>query len=162
MSVWSAAINGNATLLSEEVLVYRNRLSFFSLLLPLPKTRNICCLRFLWFCKIHDHKHFLGVTGCHLLWLYLLGVGLRHFEQLDEAVQQRHADGPQQHLEAGLHQLGQALHQAALTAVHLVVGRHHVRDEGVVGWACLSMTPEDKYIIFDIKCQMKCAAFLHL
>lgn len=65
--------------------------------------------------------------------LYLLGVGLRHFEQLDEAVQQRHADGPQQHLEAGLHQLGQALHQAALTAVHLVVGRHHVRDEGVVG-----------------------------
>lgn len=64
---------------------------------------------------------------------YLLRAGLRHFEQLDEAVEQRHADGAQQHLEAGLHQLGQALHQAALTAVHLVVRRHHVGDKGVVG-----------------------------
>jgi len=65
--------------------------------------------------------------------VYLLGVCLGHFEHLDEAVDQWHADGPQQHLKAGLHQLRQALHQAALTAVHLVVGRHHVRDEGVVG-----------------------------
>lgn len=70
---------------------------------------------------------------------YLLGVGLWHFEQLDETVEQWHADGPQQHLEAGLHQLGQALHQAALTAVHLVVRSHHVRNEGVVGWARLLM-----------------------
>lgn len=66
-----------------------------------------------------------------------LRVGLRLLEQLDEAVQQRQADGPQQHLEAGLHQLRQALHQAALTAIHLVVRRHHVRDEGVVGRARL-------------------------
>lgn len=57
---------------------------------------------------------------------------MRHFEELDEAVQQRHADGTQQHLEAGLHQLGQALHQAALTAVHLILRCHHVRNEGVV------------------------------
>lgn len=64
---------------------------------------------------------------------HLLRVGLRHLQQLDEAVKQRHADGPEQHLEAGLHQLGQALHQAALAAVHLVVRRHHVRDEGIVG-----------------------------
>lgn len=74
--------------------------------------------------------------------MYLLRVGLRLFEQLDEAVQQRHTDGSEQHLKAGLHQLGQALHQAALTAVHLVVGRHHVRDEGVVGCACLRYRKE--------------------
>lgn len=65
--------------------------------------------------------------------LHLLGVGLGHFEELDEAVQQGHANGPQEHLEAGLHQLSQALHQAAITAVHLVVRGHHVRDEGIVG-----------------------------
>lgn len=64
--------------------------------------------------------------------MHSLRVGLGHFEKLDEAVQQRHADGPQQHLEAGLHQLGQTLHEAALAAVRLVVRRHHVRDEGVV------------------------------
>lgn len=68
---------------------------------------------------------------------YLLRAGLRHLEQLDEAVEQRHADGAQQHLEAGLHQLGQALHQAALAAVHLVVRRHHVGDEVVIGRAGL-------------------------
>lgn len=79
-------------------------------------------------------------NSCSVLFLfvsvsmgYLLGVGLRHFQQLDEAVQQWHADGPQQHLKAWLHQLGQALHQAALTAVHLVVGRHHIGNKGVVG-----------------------------
>lgn len=66
-----------------------------------------------------------------------LGVGLGHPQQLDEAVQQRHADRPQQHLKAGLHQLGQALHQAAVAAVHLVVGRDHVGNEGVVSRACL-------------------------
>ena len=71
---------------------------------------------------------------------HLLRVGLRHLEQLDEAVEQRHADGPQQHLEAGLHQLGQALHQAALAAVHLAVRRHHVGDEGVVGRTRLEET----------------------
>lgn len=88
--------------------------------------------------KISENTQKMSSLWCNPpIVIHLLGVCLWHFEQLDEAVDQRHADGSQQHLEAGLHQLGQALHQAALTAVHLVVRRHHVRDEGVVGWACL-------------------------
>lgn len=79
-------------------------------------------------------KNSESASGCLL---YLLGVGLWHFEQMDESVQQWHTDGPQQHLKAGLHQFCQTLHEAALAAVHFVVGRHHVGDEGVIGWARL-------------------------
>lgn len=65
------------------------------------------------------------------------GVGLAAGEQLSESVQQGHTDGPQQGLEAGLHQLAQTLHQTALTAIHLILRRHHVWNERVISGTCL-------------------------
>lgn len=60
-----------------------------------------------------------------------------HLQKLNETVHKRQADRPQQELEVGLHELSQALHEAAITAVDLVVRGHHVGDEDVVSSAHL-------------------------
>lgn len=54
------------------------------------------------------------------------------FEQAGESVHQRHTQGSEQVVPAGLHVLGCPPLGHVLTADVLVVGRHYIRDEIII------------------------------